>query len=249
MSFFRTRSVRAARVGRDGLAIRRGQLRRTGSRLARRRTRLTPRLRSSRGSDPVSQRLAALRVTDRPRLIGWSSPDLTNLPVSDASCHRRGHRLVGSMLPTGKLRHRRPCGLRVTLTLEIETAAPSPLAGLRWRGRDAFGRVTSRRELPRGGDERARRSGERRPSRAPSSPRGRRPCASARDAECSSASVRFPRRAFRHVGTSNAKMRRTDFCHSRFYVTVPASRRFPVSRERLHARARSGVIACFTAVQ
>jgi len=37
-----------------------------------------------------------LLVTDRPRLLGWSSLHLVSSPISDAPRRRRGHRLAGS---------------------------------------------------------------------------------------------------------------------------------------------------------
>src|SRR5579871_2409881 len=70
----RPRSVRAVgAVGQDGLAVRTGQLRSTRPRLTRSRSRS----RTDRVAPSVaawgSRRLAAPRVIDHPRLVGWSS--------------------------------------------------------------------------------------------------------------------------------------------------------------------------------
>jgi len=74
----RPASVRAVRaVGRDGLAIRTGQLRSTRQGLARPRRRFRIDRGAPRSALLGDQRLTALRVTDCPRLVGWSSLDLS----------------------------------------------------------------------------------------------------------------------------------------------------------------------------
>jgi hypothetical protein len=57
---------------------------------------LSHRPRSPRCSNFGGRRLTASRVTDRPRLISWSSLHPCTSPISDVPCRRRGHRLVGS---------------------------------------------------------------------------------------------------------------------------------------------------------
>lgn len=91
---FPARAVRAVRaVGQDGRAIRTGQLRSMRPRLAR--SRVGSRLhRDSLDSALRGRRLTAPRVTDRPRLIGWSSlrlarPDLGHPSSSSRAPPRR----------------------------------------------------------------------------------------------------------------------------------------------------------------
>jgi len=70
---FPVRAIRVVRaVGQDGLAIRTGQLRSTRSRLTRSWCRSRD-LREPSTEQLRGRRLTAPRVTDRPRLIGWSS--------------------------------------------------------------------------------------------------------------------------------------------------------------------------------
>jgi hypothetical protein len=115
---FPARAVRAVRaVGQDGLAIRTGQLRSIRPRLTR----------SWCGSrlchEPLDSalrgwRLAAPRVTDRPRLIGWCSLHLTRPDLRHPSSSSRA--------PPCRFQDRQEAGAtRVALRRARETVSPS----------------------------------------------------------------------------------------------------------------------------
>jgi hypothetical protein len=200
------------------------------------------------GSDPgAAPRGASSDGPPAPRRLEQPFP--SHAPISDAPRHRRGHRLAGSMLPTGSFAFdARPFGLTSRRSpARPRPPTPSRLAERRGRDRDAFGRVSSRREFPRGGVERAHwlESAARHAHLLCLEAAATRVSTCA---ECSSASALPPRRALRLAGTSDAEMRRTDFCHFTFVRTGTRVSSVPVASERLLARAL-GEIACFTAEQ
>jgi hypothetical protein len=86
------------------------------------------RLRSHRSERFDGQRLTALRVTDRPRLIGWSSLDPTCYRSLTSLCRRHRHRLAGSRTDR-KLARPAPCGACLALTCATKTTTPAVPCG------------------------------------------------------------------------------------------------------------------------
>jgi len=94
------------------------------------------------------QRLAAPRVTDRPRLVGWSSLHPVCHRSLTSLCRRCGHRLAGTRTG-GKLARRAPRRVRLALTRSTEITATTVLADCSDHDRDAFRRAAKDRVLPR----------------------------------------------------------------------------------------------------
>jgi hypothetical protein len=207
---FPARAVRAVRaVGQDGLAIRTGQLRSIRPRLTRswRGSRLCH---ESLDSALRGWRLAAPRVTDRPRLIGWCSLHLTRPDLRHPSSSSRAppHRFqdrpeASERSPIGQCSgspaRPRPPPCRA---LRIDSAAigmPSVVPR-----RTGFLRFPNSRPVP------CSKTGD--TIRAPFSPRSRR---ASRQRECGVllGQRRSTRWAFRLAGWVGRAMRRTDICH------------------------------------
>jgi len=141
---FRPSTVRAVRaVGKDGLAVRTGQLRPTRPRL----TRLRHCSRSGRKTLVVALRGLAPRGASRdgppaPRRLGQPLPCTS--PISDAPMSPLGHCLAGSRT-VGKLAWPAPCDAYLAFTRSTKTAAMPDLAG---RHEPRSGRLPSCRDQP-----------------------------------------------------------------------------------------------------
>jgi hypothetical protein len=195
------------------------------------------RLRSHRSERFDGQRLTALRVTDRPRLIGWSSLHPTCHRSLTSLCRRHRHRLAGSRTDR-KLARPAPCGACLALTCATKPTTPAVPCG------PSSAPIETPSVVPRKTGftpvttpvlafllENVARA------RAPFSPRSRR---SVRQHVERKPPRLAPRRSSRLAAPrpSRRAMRRTDFCHFTSFVPVPAPRRFSVHRTLARPRDR-----------